>query len=180
VGRPVFAVEVEAVDDADGRLRPGEIGQLRYRGPGVATGYYDDPEASREAFRGGWFYPGDLASLDELGFVTLKGRRKDMILRGGVNIYPPEIEATLTEHPAVAEAAVVGWPSRELGEEVAAFVRLVAPATSEDLLAFCRSRLARYKWPRKAFVVDELPRNSSGKVLKSELVRRLPTMKAEP
>lgn len=173
VGRPVFAVEVEVVDEDDRPLPPGTTGRLRYRGPAVAAGYHNDPEASREAFRDGWFYPGDLAEIDAARYVTLRGRAKDMILRGGINIYPSDIEATLTAHPAVAEAAVVGWPSREFGEEIAAFVRLTGSATADDLMAFCRERLTRYKCPRATFIVDELPRNSAGKVLKAELAARL-------
>lgn len=173
VGRPVFAVEVEVVDDAHRPLPAGNVGRLRYRGPGVATSYHHDPEASTEAFRDGWFYPGDLAEIDAQGFVTLRGRAKDMIIRGGINIYPADVEAALTAHPAVAEAAVVGWPSREFGEEIAAFVRLAAPADEATLVAFASERLARAKWPRAVFVVDELPKNSAGKVVKAELVQRL-------
>ncbi|QCK84893.1 long-chain fatty acid--CoA ligase [Phreatobacter aquaticus] len=174
VGRPVFAVEVEVVDDEDRPLSAGTIGKLRYRGPGVATAYYRDPEASVEAFRHGWFYPGDLAEIDAAGFVTLKGRAKDMIIRGGINIYPADVEAALTAHPAVAEAAVVGWPSQEFGEEIAAFVRLAAPADEAALIAFAKERLARAKWPKAVFVVEDLPKNGAGKVLKRELVERLP------
>ncbi len=173
VGRPVFAVEVEVVDDDDIPLPAGMIGKLRYRGPGVATAYHRDPEASLEAFRHGWFYPGDLAEIDAQGFVTLKGRAKDMIIRGGINIYPADVEAALTTHPAVAEAAVVGWPSKEFGEEIAAFVRLSAPTDEASLVAFASAQLARAKWPRAVFIVDDLPKNSAGKVLKRELVERL-------
>jgi acyl-CoA synthetase (AMP-forming)/AMP-acid ligase II len=176
VGRPVFAVETEVVDAEHKPLPAGEVGRLRYRGPGVATGYHNDLLASEEAFRDGWFYPGDLAEIDAGGFITLKGRAKDMILRGGVNIYPADIEAALTDHPAVAEAAVVPWPSREMGEEIAAFVRLSAPATTDEILAHCRARLSRYKWPKAAFVVDDLPRNSAGKILKAALAERLPAL----
>jgi acyl-CoA synthetase (AMP-forming)/AMP-acid ligase II len=157
-------------------LPNGQAGHLRYRGPAVATRYYNDAAASEEAFRDGWFYPGDLAAIDAAGFITLKGRTKDMILRGGVNIYPADIEAALTDHPAVAEAAVVPWPSRAMGEEIAAFIRLSEPATTDEILAHCRTRLSRYKWPKAAFVVDELPRNSAGKVLKAELTERLPAL----
>jgi acyl-CoA synthetase (AMP-forming)/AMP-acid ligase II len=174
VGRPVFAVEVEVVDDADQPLGHDAVGILRYRGPGVAPGYYNDPEASAEAFRNGWFYPGDLATLNAQGFITLKGRRKDMIIRGGINIYPAEVEAILLDHPAVVDAAVVGRPSHEFGEEVAAFVRLRGPAAQAELLAWCAARLAPYKRPGEVIAVDELPRNSAGKVLKAELVARLP------
>ncbi|WP_439598662.1 class I adenylate-forming enzyme family protein [Falsiroseomonas sp.] len=176
VGRPVFGVEVEVVDDADRPLPPGETGLLRYRGPACATGYYRDPEASAEAFRHGWFYPGDLASLDSEGFVTLRGRQKDMIIRAGINIHPADIEAALTAHPAVAEAAVLAWPSPEFGEEIAAFVRLATPVEPEALLAFARARLPRPKWPREVFVLDDLPRNSAGKVLKRDLAQRLPPL----
>ncbi|WP_431281331.1 class I adenylate-forming enzyme family protein [Humitalea sp. 24SJ18S-53] len=173
VGRPVFAVEVEVVDDSDIPLPQGKTGLLRYRGPACATTYHRDPEASAEAFRDGWFYPGDLASLDSEGFVTLRGRQKDMIIRAGINIHPSDIEAALNAHPAVAESAVVGWPSLEFGEEIAAFVRLDHPVGPEELLSFARARLPRPKWPRQVFVVDDLPRNSAGKVLKRQLVLRL-------
>jgi acyl-CoA synthetase (AMP-forming)/AMP-acid ligase II len=173
VGRPVFGVEVNIVDEQDRALASGKVGILRYRGPGVAPGYYRDEEASAEAFRDGWFYPGDLAMLDAQGFVTLKGRRKDMIIRAGINIYPAEIEAMLLSHPEVVDAAVVGRPSREFGEEVAAFVRLRRPVADGELLAWCADRLAPYKRPREILAIDDLPRNSAGKVLKAALVARL-------
>ena len=174
VGRPVFGVDVEIVDTSDRPLPPGQVGVLRYRGPGVATGYYKDPEASREAFRDGWFYPGDLAERDEEGFIFLRGRAKDMIIRGGINIYPAEIETTLMAHPDVAEAVVVGWPSREFGEEVAAFVRVRRPVEEEELLEWCKARLAPYKRPKQIFQREDFPRNSAGKVVKAELVSLLP------
>jgi acyl-CoA synthetase (AMP-forming)/AMP-acid ligase II len=173
VGRPVFGVEVEIVDDQDQPVPAGETGSLRYRGPGCATAYHADPEASAEAFRDGWFYPGDLASLDEDGFVTLRGRRKEVIIRGGVNIHPVDIEAALNAHPDVAESAAIGMPSAEFGEEVAAFVRLHRPVGVEALVAFARARLARPKWPSLVVVVEDMPRNSAGKVLKRELAARL-------
>ena len=173
VGRPVFAVEVEVVDEHDQPLPPGETGLLRYRGPVCATAYYRDAEASAEAFRQGWFYPGDLASLDAEGFVRLRGRQKDMIIRAGINIHPADIEAALNAHPAVAESAVLGWPSREFGEEIAAFVRLSAPCDPEALLKYACANLPRSKWPRAVLVIDELPRNSGGKVVKRALAQRL-------
>ena len=172
VGRPIFSVEVEVVDDADRPLPPGAVGLLRYRGPGVAEGYYCDPEASREAFRDGWFYPGDLAELSALGYISLRGRRKDMILRGGVNIYPAEIEATLMTHPAVAEAAVVAVPSAEFGEEIVAFVQARAAIGEAALRAWILERLAPYKRPKAYEFVDAMPRNSAGKVIKADLVAR--------
>src|ERR1019366_4847566 len=133
VGRPVFGVEVTILDDAGQGVPHGEVGRLAYRGPGVATGFYQDSDP--EAFRDGWFLPGDLAAVDADGFVYLKGRRKDMIIRGGINIYPVEIEAVLLSHAGVAEAAVVGWPSRERGAQVAALLVLREPVRPDELRA---------------------------------------------
>jgi acyl-CoA synthetase (AMP-forming)/AMP-acid ligase II len=176
VGRPVFAVDVEIVDEAHHPVPAGTVGRLRYRGPGVATGFHGNPEETARAFHDGWFYPGDLAAVDERGYVFLKGRFKDMIIRAGVNIYPTEIEAILLGHAAVTEAAVVGWPSREFGEEIAAFVTVSGPVGESDLVGLCRRELAPYKVPRRIFVVDELPKNSLGKILKSALGERLPSL----
>lgn len=178
VGRPVFGVEVQCVDEAHRPLPPGQVGRIRYRGPAVADGFWNDPEASREAFRDGWWYPGDLGTLDERGYLYLKGRAKDMIIRGGVNIYPAEVEAVLQAHPAVADATVVGWPSREFNEEVAAFVILKGGLSVDagDLRSLCRDKLAPYKVPRQVFVVEDFPRNALGKVIKAELSARLPNL----
>jgi acyl-CoA synthetase (AMP-forming)/AMP-acid ligase II len=173
VGRPVFGVEVRILGDDGQALPPGEVGRLAYRGPGVARAFHNDPEAARDAFHDGWFLPGDLAALDAEGFVTLKGRRRDVIIRGGVNIYPAEVESVLLSDPRVADAAVVGWPSAERGEDVAAFVVPRGAVTEAELVAACRARLAPYKVPRAVFLVAELPRNSAGKVLKAELAARL-------
>ena len=176
VGRPVFGARVEIADDNDTEVSPGEIGRIRYRHPGTATGYHNNPEASPEAFRGGWYYPGDLGWMDETGYLFLAGRAKDMIIRGGVNIYPAEVEHVLTTHPAVHEAAVVGWPSHEFGEEVAAFVVAKGDRSSIDeaaLIAFCGEKLARYKVPREIRLVDDLPKSGVGKVLKSDLAAKL-------
>ena len=177
VGRPVFGVEVQCVDDMHEPQAPGTVGRIRYRGPAVADGFWNDPEASRESFRDGWWYPGDLGMLDEHGYLYLKGRAKDMIIRGGVNIYPGEVEAALQSHPAVADCAVVGWPSREFNEEVAAFVILKGAAQEGKLAAelreLCRGRMASYKVPREVFVVKEFPRNALGKVIKADLSSKL-------
>ena len=173
VGRPIFSVEVEVVDEADKTLPSGQVGVLRYRGPGVAEGYYRDADASREAFRDGWFYPGDLAALNERGYIFLHGRRKDMILRGGVNIYPSEIETTLMLHPVVVDAAVFAIPSAEFGEEVAAFVQLRKALEVAALRDWCAQRLAFYKRPKIITLVDAMPRNSAGKVIKSDLIALL-------
>ena len=173
VGQVVFGAEVQAVDGEDNPVATGEVGAIRYRGGSVADGYYRSPEDSAAAFRDGWYYPGDLGRFDEAGFLFLAGRAKDMIIRGGVNIYPGEIEQTLIAHPAVADAAVVGWPSRERGEEVAAFVVLKGEADADALRAHCRDSLAPYKVPKGVFFLDELPKSALGKVLKPKLVERL-------
>ncbi len=180
VGRPVFGARMEIVDGDDRRVAAGEVGRIRYRHPGTATGYYNNPEASLEAFRGGWYYPGDLGWLDEDGYLFLAGRATDMIIRGGVNIYPAEVEHVLMLHPEVHEAAVVGWSSNEFGEEVAAFVvprQDGADAVSGDaLISHCRERLAPYKAPRQIFLLDELPKNGVGKIRKDQLAERLPPL----
>ena len=174
VGRPVFGVEVRILDDDGATLPAGSVGRLAYRGPGVASGFFDDAEANADAFQDGWFLPGDLATLDEAGFISLRGRRKDMIIRAGVNIYPMEVEAVLSSHPAVIEAAVVGWPAQQMGEEVAAFVVTREALDAAELQQLCRDRLAPYKCPREFFLVKDLPRNASGKILKAELAKGLP------
>jgi acyl-CoA synthetase (AMP-forming)/AMP-acid ligase II len=170
VGRTIFGVDVEIVDDEHRVLPAGEIGRLRYRGPAVATGFYGEAEPDPETFRDGWFYPGDLASVNQDGYVFLRGRRKDMIIRGGVNIYPNDVEAALLAHPAVAEAAVTGLPDPEFGEQVAAFIVVRAEVSDGELIAWCRARMAAYKTPARILRRPELPRNSGGKVLKAQLV----------
>ena len=173
VGKAVFGAELQIVDECHNEVALGEVGMIRYRGGAVADSYYRNPEESKLAFRDGWYYPGDLGKIDSAGFLHITGRSKDMIIRAGVNIYPAEIEQTLAAHAAVAEAAVVGWPSHERGEEVAAFVVCRAAASEQDLLAHCRGALAPYKIPKKIFIVDELPKSGVGKVLKPKLIERL-------
>lgn len=176
VGRPVFGATLDIVDEADQTVAAGDVGRIRYRHPGTANGYYNDAAASRAAFRDGWYYPGDLGWTDRDGYLFLAGRETDMIIRGGANIYPAEIEHVLTLHPSVYEAAVVGWPSREFGEEIAAFVVPVAGSSGgggEALIAYCRDHLAPYKVPRAIFSLESLPKSGVGKVLKSELAVRL-------
>jgi acyl-CoA synthetase (AMP-forming)/AMP-acid ligase II len=174
VGQPVFAAEVQVVDDHDQPVPAGLSGRVRYRGGSVADSFYRDPEASAVSFRDGWYYPGDLGRLDEQGYLYLTGRSKDMIIRSGVNIYPVEIEQTLIAHPAVADAAVVGWPSRQRGEEVAAFVVRHNDVTDLELIEHCRRSLAPYKLPKAIFFVDDLPKSGMGKILKAKLVQQLP------
>jgi len=169
VGRLVHNAEAQVVGEDHAPLPAGEVGRVRYRGGACATSFYNDPEATKESFQDGWFYPGDLGKFDAEGRLYLVGRVKDMIIRGGINIYPAEIEQVLLGHDAVRDVAAVAWPSRELGEEVAAFVVAAAPVEEGDLLTYCRENLARYKVPRGVFFVDALPRNGFGKVLKKDL-----------
>ena len=178
VGRPVFGAEVQIVDDNNHILPPPEIGQIRYKHPGTASGYYNDPEATKDTFRDGWYYPGDIGWLDDQGFLYLAGRAKDMIIRGGINIYPAEIEHVLSQHENVFEVAVVAWPSREFGEEIAAFVITDDKRTEPtELIVWCEKNLARYKVPRQIFLINELPKSGVGKILKNKLTDRLVPIK---
>jgi acyl-CoA synthetase (AMP-forming)/AMP-acid ligase II len=177
VGRAVFGVSVQVVDGLHQVLPSGSVGRIRYRGAAVAEAFHQDAEASAEAFHQGWFYPGDLGCLDDEGFLFLKGRAKDMIIRGGINIYPQEVEAVLrAADDAIIDVAVVAWPSAEFNEEVAAFVVASTPVDREALRQRCAEQLAPYKVPRAVFLVDDLPRNSLGKVVKAELTARLPRL----
>ena len=172
-GRPLPGMEVAVVDPATGsRLATGEAGEVVVRGPSVTSGYWADPAATRDAFLdGGWLRTGDVGSLDEDGYLYLRDRIKDMIISGGENVYPAEVENVLAAHPAVAEVAVVGAPSERWGETPVAFVVPAAgrPIDEAELIAFCRERLAHYKCPTRVEQSDGLPRNPSGKVLKREL-----------
>ena len=147
------------------------MGEIVYRGPNVMAGYHDQPDATREAFAGDWFHSGDLARFDEEGYLWLVDRKKDMIISGGENVYPAEVERVLLDHPAVAEAAVIGVPHPRWVETPVAFV--VPSGTGEpddgELIAHCRRYLAGYKKPSAIIVVQELPRNAGGKVLKRHL-----------
>jgi long-chain acyl-CoA synthetase len=149
----------------------GEVGEICVRGDNVMKGYWAKPEATADAIRDGWFFTGDLARRDADGYYFIVDRKKDLIIRGGYNVYPREIEEVLHEHPAVLEVAVVGIPHAELGEEVAAAVALRpdASATAEELQAFVRDRVAAYKYPRHVVVVDALPKGPTGKILKREV-----------
>jgi acyl-CoA synthetase (AMP-forming)/AMP-acid ligase II len=169
VGRACFRVELQIVDEEHRPLPTGEIGRLRYRSPASATEYYVGDSSA--AFRDGWFYPGDLAMLNQAGFLFLRGRAKDMIIRGGVNIYPGDIENVLLGIDGIVDAAVVGVPSPILGEEVVAFVVQSADVTEATMLAACRAHLAPFKVPRSIVVVDALPKHAGGKVLRDELVK---------
>ena len=151
---------------------------IRVRTPGVGQVLdprdFDGKPRDSDLLIDGWVYPGDLGFLDEAGFLTIVGRSSDVIIRGGVNVYPGEIESILVEHPAVKEAAVVGWPDRILGEEIAAFVVLDKDVQTRELLAFCRSKLHPDKQPREIFAIETMPTNPNGKLVRRDLVSRLP------
>jgi long-chain acyl-CoA synthetase len=168
-------VEVRVVDDDDNPLPTGEIGEVVCRGDVVMKGYWNDAAATARTLKGGWLHTGDVGALDADGFLTLKDRSKDMIISGGSNIYPREIEEVLIRHPAVAEASVVGRPHPDWGEEVVAFVvaRPGATVAAADLDRLCLDSIARFKRPKHYRFVDALPKNNYGKVLKTELRRLL-------
>ncbi|MGH8599704.1 MAG: class I adenylate-forming enzyme family protein, partial [Burkholderiales bacterium] len=170
-------VEVRTVNSDGHEAGPDEIGEVACRGDVVMTGYWNNPDATRTALRDGWLYTGDMGSFDDSGYLTLKDRSKDMIISGGSNIYPREIEEVLLAHPRVAEASVVGRSDPEWGETVIAFVvaRPGEQLTAADLDALCLQRVARFKRPRDYRFVDALPKNNYGKVLKTELRQRLET-----
>jgi len=170
VGLPHSVVRV-SIRDAGGRELPaGEVGEVCVRGDVVMSGYWNDAEATARALRGGWLWTGDLGALDGDGFLTLKDRSKDLIISGGSNIYPREVEEVLLRHPAVAEAAVVGRADAEWGEAVVAFIvaRGEAPG-AEELDRLCLEHIARFKRPREYRFVERLPKNHYGKVVKGEL-----------
>lgn len=170
-GRAGPGSEVKIVGEDDRELPVGEIGEICGRGPQIMSGYWKLPEASAEALRGGWMHTGDAGCLDAEGFLYIKDRVKDMILSGGENIYPREVEDALFSHPSVADAAVIGVPSERWGEEVKAIVVLASgrSASADELMDWCKGRIAAYKRPRSVEFMDALPRNASGKVLKREL-----------
>ncbi|HLN67499.1 MAG TPA: long-chain fatty acid--CoA ligase [Streptosporangiaceae bacterium] len=173
IGKPIWGVQVRVVDEDDKPLPPGpeNIGEIVIRGHILMKGYYRNPDATEEAFRGGWFHTGDLAYADEDGYLFVVDRKKDMIIRGGYNVYPREIEEVLFAHPAVAEAAVIGRPDERLGEEVVALLVLKpgAQADLDGIIAYSRERLAAYKYPREVIIVADLPKGPTGKILKREL-----------
>jgi long-chain acyl-CoA synthetase len=171
----VFGVDVRCVDDDDRPVAAGERGEIVVRGPNVMKGYYNRPEATAEATRNGWFHTGDIGVLDEEGYLAVVDRKKDMILRGGFNVYPRELEEVILTHPAVSLAAVVGVPDERLGEEVKAFIvkKAGVEVSEDDLLSWFREQFASYKYPRIVEFRQSLPLGATGKVLKRELKRAL-------
>jgi long-chain acyl-CoA synthetase len=173
IGYPIDGVEMRVVDEDGNDLPTGEVGEIVIRGHNVMKGYWNRPEATAEAVRGGWLHTGDMARRDEDGFYYIVDRKKDLIIRGGFNVYPREVEEVLYEHPAVLEAAVVGLPHATHGEEVGAAVALRPgqQATPGQLRQYVKERVAPYKYPRHVWLVDELPKGPTGKILKREIRR---------
>ena len=172
-GRATFRTEIQIVDEHDAPLTTGETGRLRYRGPGVAGSFIDADGTEQAINPEGWFYPGDLAAKLDSGHIILRGRDKDVINRGGVNVYPAEIESVLAQLPAVREAAVVGEPSEKFGETVTAFIAANEAISETTLQEHCRTQLAPYKIPSRYVVADELPKTPSGKPDKAALFKQL-------
>jgi len=171
IGQPVEGVQFRLIDDQWNDVEEGEIGEIAIAGHNVMKGYLGRPDATAEVMNGPWFRTGDLARRDDEGYYYIVDRAKDMIIRGGFNVYPREIEEVLYEHPAVATAAVVGIPHKELGEEVAAAITLKpgTSATEEELRDFVKERVAPYKYPRVIWITSDLPLTATGKILKREI-----------
>jgi len=172
IGTPIRGVEMRVVDASGAEVPQGEVGEIAIRGHNIMKGYLNRPDATAEAVSAdGWFRTGDIGRVDEDGYYYIVDRKKDLIIRGGYNIYPREIEEVLYEHPEVAEAAVVGIPHPELGEEVGAAVALKpgATVTPDELRSYVKSQVAAYKYPRRVWIVDALPKGPTGKILKKEI-----------
>jgi len=172
VGRPAVGADVRIVDELEQDVPDGSIGEVWVRGPNVVDGYWNKPAATATAFTDGWFHTGDLGRRDADGFVYVVDRLKDVVIRGGENVYSSEVEAVLFEHPAVLDVAIVGLPHEHYGEEVTAVVNLRegATVTVQELQEFAATRLARFKVPSQIFLrAEPLPRTATGKVLKRDL-----------
>jgi long-chain acyl-CoA synthetase len=172
IGTPIRGVQMQVVDEHGREVSQGGVGEIVIRGHNLMKGYWRRPEETAAAIRDGWFHSGDMGRVDADGYFAIVDRKKDLIIRGGYNVYPREVEEVLYEHPAVAEAAVIGVPHPQLGEEVAAAVALKpgAAATAEELREHVKSQVAAYKYPRRVWIVDALPKGPTGKILKREIV----------
>jgi len=168
IGTPVRGVQMRLVDDDGVEVQSGQPGEIAVRGHNVMKGYWGRPQETADSMKAGWFVTGDIATVDDDGYYRIVDRKKDVIIRGGLNIYPREVEEVLFEHPAVAEAAVVAMPHESMGEEVGAAVALKpgSSATPQELQDFVRTRLAAYKYPRRVWIVDTLPKGPTGKILR--------------
>jgi long-chain acyl-CoA synthetase len=173
IGKPVWGVDVKIVDEHGAEVPVGEKGELIYRGHNVMKGYYKKPEANATTLKNGWLHSGDIATKDEDGFYYIVDRTKDMIIRGGFNVYPREVEEVMVQHPAVSMVAVVGIPDDEYGEEIKACVVLKpdTQVTDKELINFTKERLAAYKYPRKVVFMSALPMSATGKILKKDIPR---------
>ncbi|PWA12808.1 o-succinylbenzoate--CoA ligase [Pueribacillus theae] len=172
VGKPPVHTYVKIVDPNDQEVPIGEVGELLVKGPNITVGYWNQPEKTKESIKDGWFYTGDLAKQDEEGFLYIIDRKKDMIITGGENVYPVEIEQVLYRHPNIKEVAIIGVPDERWGESVKAVISLKndsEPITVDDLEKFCEGKIARFKMPKVIEIVELLPRNATGKVLKNAL-----------
>ena len=178
VGKTVYGTILEIVDDSGNSVEKNAIGKIRYKGPSVAKGFFIDSDKSSSFFKNSWFYPGDLGYFDSDDYLYLSGRSKDLIIRSGVNIYPSEIEKILLLHPLINDAAVVPWPSKIKGEEIAAFIIISDKDKFDknDIFNFCLDRISKYKVPKDIFLIDEFPKNSVGKILKKDLTLKLKTI----
>jgi len=175
IGTSISNVENRVVDVNGQEVPVGEVGELIVRGPNVMKGYYKMPEETAMAIRDGWLYTGDLAKVDDEGYFYIVDRKKDMIIVGGFNVYPREVEEVLFAHNNIVEAAVVGFPDPNLGEAVHAYVVLkeVAATTTEDLLSYCGKHMVKYKVPKVIEIMDELPKNTTGKILRRSLKEKV-------
>jgi len=171
IGAPIEGVEMQVVDEDDNPVARGEVGEIVIRGHNIMKGYWRRPDATAEAMRGGWFHSGDMARTDEDGYFYIVDRKKDLIIRGGYNVYPREVEEVLYEHPKIREAAVVGVPHDEWGEEIGAAVVLHdgEELAREEVSSYVKERIAAYKYPRVVWFIDDLPKGPTGKILKREI-----------
>jgi len=171
IGMPIEGVEMRVVDEDDGPVEQGEVGEIVIRGHNIMKGYWQHPDATEEAMRGGWFHSGDMARVDEEGYFYIVDRKKDLIIRGGYNVYPREVEEVLYEHPKIREAAVVGVPHDEWGEEIGAAVVLHEgeELSPEEVSSYVKERIAAYKYPRVVWFLADLPKGPTGKILKREI-----------
>ncbi|MGX6444818.1 acyl-CoA synthetase [Neobacillus sp. K501] len=174
-GKPIFFTEARVVDDKGSDVKPGVVGEFIIKSPMVMKEYYKKPEETKSTIKDGWLYTGDLATIDEEGYITLVDRKKDMIITGGENVYSVEVEGVLFEHPAVLDAAIIGLPDETWGEAVCAVIvpKEGVELDEDEIRSFCRQKLAGYKVPRRFFIEQQLPRNASGKILKYQLRQKL-------
>jgi long-chain acyl-CoA synthetase len=171
IGQPIPEVAVRIVDDQDQEVALGEVGELLVKGPNVSPGYYKLTEETAKTFKNGWLHTGDMAKMDKEGYLYIVERKKDLIIRGGFNIYPRDIEEILYQHSAIKDAVAIGIPDLRMGEEVKVYVVLKEGITvvAEEILQYCQSQLAKHKWPKFIEITNSLPRNPMGKILRKEL-----------